>query len=119
MVLLVVAMALVVLTVAVGAGGQYVAAYLEAAAAADAAALAAAPVTFRPFGAQGTATEEAARFAAENGARLVVCRCRADETWAPRTVEVEVEQTVRLVVFGTRTVRATSRAEFTPARLLE
>ena len=105
--------------VAVGAVAQLLAAYLEAAAAADAAALAAAPVTFRPFGATGTAAEEAARFANANGARLVSCRCGADASWEPRTVEVIVAKRVDLVAFGTRTVRASSRAEFVPARLLD
>ena len=104
--------------VAVGSVAQVLATYLQAAAAADAAALAAAPVTFRPFGAGGTASEEAARFAAANGARLVACRCAPDASWEPRTVAVTVAKTVDLAAFGTRTVRASSRAEFVPAQLL-
>lgn len=113
--------AAMVLVVAIGVGavGQYLAAALAADAAADAAALAAAPVTFRAFGAEAGPEEEAARFAAANGARLVRCRCRVDRSWRTRTVTVTVERTVDLLVGGRRTVRATSRAEFEPAALLE
>ncbi|GMR02700.1 MAG: hypothetical protein BMS9Abin20_1046 [Acidimicrobiia bacterium] len=109
----------VVLIVAIGAVGAGVAAYAKAAAAADAAALAAAPVTFRPFGATGTPTEEAARFARANGARLVTCRCRVDRSWDTRTVDVTVARTVSVIGIGDVTVRATSRATFEPAALLE
>ncbi|MDP8958666.1 MAG: pilus assembly protein TadG-related protein [Actinomycetota bacterium] len=109
---------LALLGAAIGAVGQYLAAHVEAATAADAAALAAAPVTFWPFRARGSATEEAARFAEANGARLVSCRCAFDPSWSPRTVEVEVERPVELLVFGSHAVQARSRAEFIPARLL-
>ena len=50
-----------VLTIGVADVGLILSARLEAAAAADAAALAAAPVTFRPFGAAGTPAAEANR----------------------------------------------------------
>jgi Putative Flp pilus-assembly TadE/G-like len=86
--------------------------------AADAAALAAAPVTFRPFGAAGTPAQEAARFAGLNGARLVACACRVDETWRRRSVEIVVEADRSLILFGEVTVRARSRAEFDPSRLV-
>jgi secretion/DNA translocation related TadE-like protein len=102
----------------VGIVGSLVVARSEAAAAADAAALAAAPVTFRPFGATGSPTDEAARFATANRARLVECVCPIDRSWAPRTVRVEVERTIDLGPFGNVPVRASSRAEFTPAALL-
>jgi hypothetical protein len=98
--------------------GGYLRGRVEATAAADAAALAAAPVTFRAFGAQGTPTEEAARFASLNGARLVTCTCPVDRSWGPRTVVVQVARTVRLWPVGTVTVTAQSRAEFVPALLL-
>ncbi len=91
---------------------------LQAAAAADAAALAAAPVTFRPFGATGSPTAEARRLAAANGAVLTTCSCPIDRTWRARVVYVVVERQVDLVGLGTISVRASSRAEFAPALLL-
>lgn len=108
----------VVLIVAVGAVGAGIGAYTKAAGAADAAALAAAPVTFLPFGATGTPAQEAARFATANGATLVVCRCAVDRSWETRTVVVTVARTVSILGIGDVTVRATSRATFAPAALL-
>jgi secretion/DNA translocation related TadE-like protein len=107
-----------VLAVLVVDVGVFLAARLQAEAAADAAALAAAPVTFRPFGAAGTPAQEAARFASANGTRLVVCRCPLDPTWNERGVEVVVERWVHLVLLGDHLVRAASRAEFDPGRLV-
>ena len=118
-VLLAVAVVSLVVAVSVVAVGQYLTGYANARIAADAAALAAAPVTFRPFGATGTPAEEAARFASLNGSRVVGCVCRLDESWDPRTAQVTVERSFRVVMLGRRTVKATARAEFTPARLLE
>ena len=103
-----------VIAIATAASGQYLAAAGQAQSAADAAALAAAPVTFRPFGAVGTAREEAEA----NGSTLTACACRQDPSWANRTVEVTVRRRVRLVLFGYRSVSATSRAEFAPTLLL-
>jgi len=117
--LLAVASLLATMLVAVAAGGQFLDARRRAVAAADAAALAAAPVTFRPYGARGSPAQEAARFATANGARLRACSCAIDRTWAPRTVEVEVEAEVDVVFFGRRTVRASSRARFSPPQLLD
>jgi len=91
---------------------------VEAVAAADAAALAAAPVTFLPFGAAGTPAEEAARFATANGARLVSCACALDPSWKPRAVTVQVAREASLWPAGSVTVTATGRAEFLPALLL-
>jgi len=108
----------VILMIAVGAVGVGVATYIKAAGAADAAALAAAPVTFRPFGAAGTPTAEAARFARANGARLVTCRCDVDRSWDTRTVVVTVTRSVSVIGIGEVTVRATSRATFEPTALL-
>lgn len=107
------------LIVGVADTGLILAGRHRAAAAADAAALAAAPVTFRPFGAKGTAQQEAGRFASMNGASIVACRCSSDPSWRSRTVEVIVERSVRLVGGGTITVRARSTAEFDPLKLLD
>lgn len=85
--------------------------------AADAAALAAAPVTFAGFGAAGGPEAEARRFAAANRAELVSCDCGVDPTWRPRTVRVVVGVSVDLTLFGVRRVGASSRAEFTPTEL--
>ena len=118
-VLLAVAVGAVVLVLAVVAVGQVMAGRARAQAGADAAALAAAPVTFRPFGADGSARREAALFARANGVVLVVCRCPPDSSWEPRTVVVEVEHSFRVVLFGSMTARASAWAEFVPTRLLE
>ena len=106
------------LAAALGAAGSYLRARVEAVAAADAAALAAAPVTFLPFGATGTPAEEAARFALANGASLLWCACPVDPSWEPRTVTVQVARAVRLWPAGSLTVTAIGRAEFEPALLL-
>ena len=117
-VLLAVSLVVAVLGIATAAGGQYLAGAGQAQTAADAAALAAAPVTFRPFGALGTAREEAEIFAIANGSILTACRCPQDPGWSNRTVEVTVRRQVRLILFGHRSVEATSRAEFAPSLLL-
>lgn len=106
------------LAAALGGVGRYLDARVRTSAAADAAALAAAPVTFMPFGAQGTPRQEAARFARLNGAELVSCRCPPDPSWEPRTVRVEVARELIIWPAGRVTVRAVSRAEFVPALLL-
>ncbi len=118
--ILLVGVCVVILTLTLGLGlvGSYLRARVEATAAADAAALAAAPVTFRPFGAAGTPAQEAARFAAANGANLVSCSCPVDRSMEPRTVKVEVSRAVALWPVGRVTVTASSRAEFVPALLL-
>ncbi len=102
-----------------GAAGQYVAARFRAQNAADAAALAAAPVTFHPYGGSGDPVAEAAEYAARNGAYLVACRCPIDRSFRPRAVTVRVGVTARLLVVGRLTVEARSRAEFSPPRLWE
>jgi len=118
-VLLVAVAGVVLLLAAVLASvGSYLRVRVEAVAAADAAALAAAPVTFAPFGATGTAVEEAARFAAANGARLLSCACPPDPSWEPRTVTVRIGRQASLWPVGSVTVTATGRAEFLPALLL-
>ncbi len=117
--LLAVATVTLVVSLAVVAVGQFLVGYAEAEAAADAAALAAAPVTFRPFGATGTAAQEAALFAAANQSELIGCSCQTDPSWEPRTVVVTVRRTFPVLLFGVQSVEATSRAEFVPTRLLE
>ena len=107
-----------VMMVAVGSVGGAIGAYTKAAGAADAAALAAAPVTFRPFGATSSPAHEAALFAQANGATLVSCRCSIDRSWDTRTVVVTVERRISIVGIGTVRVLATSRATFEPAALL-
>jgi secretion/DNA translocation related TadE-like protein len=117
--LLGVAGVVMVLAVGLAAVGSVMRARVEASTAADAAALAAAPVTFLPFGAHGTPTEEAARFATLNGSRLLSCICPLDPSWEPRTVEVRTERLVEIWPLGIIEVQATGRAEFVPSRLLE
>lgn len=97
---------------------QLVVARTRATTAADAAALAAAPVTFRGFGTDTTPEREAARFAALNGADLVDCRCPVDLSWSRRAVTVVVAFEVSLRLFGTRTVTAAAAAEFVPVDLV-
>jgi len=109
---------ILLLTAALGAVGACLRARAEAVAAADAAALAAAPVTFAPFGAETGPTAEAARFAALNGARLLECACPVDTSWDPRTVTVRVALDVELWPTGSVTVTAVGRAEFVPALML-
>ena len=98
------------------AGAQV--ARLRATTAADAAALAAAPVTFLPFGAAGSPADEAARFARLNGAALVSCDCPVDRSFAVRSVTVRVRVTVEVPLVGGIEAEATGRAEFAPAALL-
>jgi secretion/DNA translocation related TadE-like protein len=116
--LLAVAGLVVLLTVAVADAGIALAARLQASGAADAAALAAAPVTFRPFGATGSPEAEARRLANANGVVLTRCSCSPDRTWRSRVVEVVVERRIQLLGFGTVTVSASSRAEFSPTALI-
>lgn len=117
-VMLAVAAVILLFTVVLVAIGGVQFARLRATTAADAAALAAAPVTFLAFGAEGTPRDEAGRFALLNGGSLVSCRCPVDRSWEPRTVEVRVRASIGVPLFGDIAVEATGRAEFTPAELL-
>ena len=117
MLLLAVAMVAAALAVAIADTGRYLFAAAQAQTAADAAALAAAPVTFRPFGAAGTARQEAARFATANGAVLTHCRCDPDPSFDDREVVVGVAVGVDTILGGRLTVEAESRARFRPALL--
>jgi|RifCSP13_1_1023834.scaffolds.fasta_scaffold43172_1 secretion/DNA translocation related TadE-like protein len=93
---------------------QIVGARWQATIAADSAALAAAPLTFRS---EHSPAAEAAHFASLNGARLVHCDCPIMGSWDPRVVAVVVEVEVDAVLFGLQRVRAQSRAEFRPIEL--
>ena len=97
--------------------GLLVAHRLRVAAAADAAALAAAPVTFRQFGAIAGPRSEAAAIARENGAVLVSCVCGIDPSLATRSVRVVVAAEIDLMFFGRQRVTAQSAAAYTPIRL--
>ena len=108
-----------VLAVAIAAVGQGLAANIRAGTASDAAALAAAAVTFRPFGSPGDPTAEAGRFAESHGATLISCDCAIDRTYAPRTVRVEVVVNVQILGIGRRSFRSTSQAVMEPVRLLD
>ena len=90
------------------------AARAQVATAADAAALAAAPVTFSPFGTSGDPVREAAVVAVANGATLVACNCFLDGSWSTRRVVVTVEMQVSSIMFGDKSLSATSAAEFRP-----
>jgi secretion/DNA translocation related TadE-like protein len=109
---------LVVLGVMLVTLGHFLTVRSEVQAAADAAALAAAPVTFHPFGSQGNPAAEAARLAIANGTRLARCLCPIDRSWASRVVEVLVIREVDLAVLGRREIRAVAAAEFAPVELL-
>ena len=109
---------LVVLGLMLGAAGQFLAARSRVQAAADAAALAAAPVTFRRFGSSGDPAAEAARLAEANGAQLIRCLCSVNRSWDSRIVEVEVGEEITLVGLGFMEVRGTAAAEFVPIQLL-
>lgn len=91
----------------------------QAVAAAEAAALAAAPLTFRPLGLAGTPEAVASETARANGAELVRCTCRMDDSWATRAVRVVVTVPVDLPVVGDTVVTRSARAEFEPVALLE
>jgi secretion/DNA translocation related TadE-like protein len=113
------AMAVVVLALSVGVALVDVTGLMSsrvaAEAAADAAALAAAPLTF--LGSPDPA-REAARLAEANGARLRTCRCPIDRSLATRIVEVEVEMVVTTMAIGRHLIVVRSRAEFDPGAAL-
>ena len=99
--------------------GQVLLARSQAVTAAEAGALAAAPVTFRPFGATGSAASEAARLVRANGARLVACTCTHDPGYEPRTVTVTVRVPVAVLGLREFTLEASAAAEFRPVALLD
>jgi secretion/DNA translocation related TadE-like protein len=113
----VLALALVLVIIGVGlavvAATQLVTARTRAVLAADAAALAAAPMTFPPIADQ-TPEQAAGEFAGANGARLLRCVCPIIDSFDPRAVEVEVRLPTRVVVVGQVELGAVGRAEFIP-----
>lgn len=86
--------------------------------AADAAALAAAPVTFSRFGTDGDPVRAAVAAAAGNGVEFVRCDCSIDRTWSTRTVTVTVAVTVQLLLLGERRLTRVAAAEFRPTSLV-
>jgi secretion/DNA translocation related TadE-like protein len=86
--------------------------------AADAAALAAAPITFARFGTSGSPAEEARELANANGAELLDCICAIDRSWSRREVVVVVGSRVELLLLGSRRLTATAAAEFRPTQLV-
>ncbi len=117
----VIAVALAALTLVLGLMmvdvARLVAMRAQLATAADAAALAAAPVTFAAFGTSGDPTQAATRIAVANGAELTDCACRVDRSWEPRIATATVQATVRLTLFGDKVLMATAAAEFRPIAL--
>jgi uncharacterized membrane protein len=113
----VLAAAMVALTVFAGLIGvevyRLVTARAVAQTAADAAALAAAPLTFGAFGSDAAPEAEAATFAKANGSVLLDCRCPYDPVWRPRIVVVTVAVEVDSFI-GISQVRAVAAAEFDP-----
>ena len=107
-----------VLMAGVTAVGQVLVARNRVIAAAEAGALAAAPVTFRPFGATGSAIDEATRLVRSNGAALLRCDCRPDRRYNPRTVVVTARTDVLVLGLREVSVEATAAAEFRPVDLL-
>ena len=107
-----------VLAAALAGIGQVVLARAKVVTAAEAGALAAAPVTFRPFGASGSPTAEAARLVRANGAVLVRCSCAYDPGYDPRTAVVTARLRTAVLGMGEITLEATAAAEFSPVALL-
>lgn len=85
--------------------------------AADAAALAAAPLTFSAFGSRTDPVQAAEDLAQANGAELVECRCLVDRTWDVRVVVAVVAIDVDLLLVPDRRVEAAAAAEFRPVLL--
>ena len=110
---------LVMAALTLAALGRIAQASEQAVAAAEAAALVAAPVTFGPLGLEGTPESVAAATARANGAELVGCVCRRDDSWDVRAVRVVVTYPVDLPVLGASVVKRSARAEFEPVALLE
>lgn len=109
-----------VFALVVGMAGvaQVVVARTRVVTAAEAGALAAAPVTFRPFGASGSAIDEAARLVRANGAEFVNCSCDHDPGYTPRTATVTARLTVAVLGIRDIGLEATAAAEFRPVELL-
>jgi hypothetical protein len=103
--------------IAVAALASLYAARALAQTAADAGALAAAVATYPPAG-DGDPRTVARAVVEANGAVLIGCKCARDDRLRARVVEVVAAVQTRVPVFGSLTVRGSSRAEFDPARWL-
>ena len=117
LVMLALAVVVIVLGLLVADLSIYLGARARAQVAADAAALAAAPVTFRPFGAAGSATGEARKYAERNGGVLVECRCSHDPSWRSRSVTVLVSVPADLTLLGSTAATAWASADFDPTQM--
>ena len=106
------------LAVAVAGIGQVVVARERVVAAAEAGALAAAPVTFRSFGASGSAAGEADRLVRANGALLVRCDCSHNPRYDSRTATVTARLRVAVLGFQEIDLEHTAAAEFRPVDLI-
>ena len=107
------------IAVALAGIGQLAIARTKAVTAAEAGALAAAPVTFRPFGTSGSPRAEADRLVRANGAVLVRCICPYDSRYDSRTVTVTARIRVAVLGFREVTLDAVAAAEFSPVALLD
>ena len=105
------------LAVAVTGIGQVLVARERLITAAEAGALAAAPVTFRPFGASGSPGAEADRLVRSNGAELVRCYCSYDPQYNSRTVTVTARLAVTVLGLREIDLEYTAAAEFRPVDL--
>ena len=98
---------------AVASLGVLYAARVQAANAADAAALAAAPATY-PALRVGSPTSRARVAAEANGAVVAKCECAVDPSIRARSVTVWASFVVTVPIFGTHEVTVAARAEFDP-----
>lgn len=92
-------------------------AHIQATVAADAAALAAAPITFDPTASADRPCEVASAFASANGATLATCVAPPDRSWNARTAAVTVVVTADLLIAGSSRVTGRAAAEFRPVDL--
>lgn len=99
--------------IALGSVASLYAARVQASAAADASALAAAVATYPPAGA-GAPLVEARTYARVNGAVVTRCDCPIDPSLRARTVTAIVERKIKVPFFGVLPIRAGARAEFDP-----
>lgn len=107
----------VVLTVAITDLVVLLDAHMRATVAADAAALAAAPLTFDPTASANDPCDVASTYASANGATLTTCSAPPDQTWNERRVEVSVVVVARLFIVGSTEVTGRAAAEFRPVDL--
>lgn len=106
--------ALLVAAMTVGVLAQGQVAAVRAQTAADAAALAAAPATFRGDDPARLARE----YANANGAELVDCACLADPSWQTRRATVTVRVPLSVWVLQSVHITRSATAEFRPVALL-